>query len=84
MERGVGLRALAYDGFPTLGFAYHNGRKVQNARITTHLGSGGASFGPAAAIISQAANQPEIIEKNPFYKRILLFADSRRLSSGVK
>lgn len=29
--------------------------KVENARTTTHLGSGGGSFGPAAVIFSRAA-----------------------------
>ena len=40
-RRWVGRRAVAFDGFPTIGPLYSNSRKVTNARCTTHLGSGG-------------------------------------------
>ena len=51
----VGSRAVAFDGFPTLGPLYHGPDIVENARCTTHLGCGGVSFSPAAALISQGA-----------------------------
>jgi len=56
-KRWVGTRAVAYDGFPTLGDVFYAGRTerpVENARCTTHLGSGGVSFAPAAVIFSRA------------------------------
>lgn len=53
-ERWVGTRAVAYDGFPTLGTVYHADQKVSNVRCTTHLGSGGGSFVPAAVFVSQS------------------------------
>ena len=63
----VGARAVAYDGFPTLGALYHNNALVLNARVTTHLGSGGVScaFGAIEA------------SKNPA-STLHYFADSRR------
>src|SRR5260221_2097533 len=45
--RWVGTRAVAYDGFPTLGNVYNTNGKITNARMTTHLGSAGVSFSPA-------------------------------------
>ncbi len=75
LERWVGRRAVAYDGFPTLGSLYCNGRKVLNARCTTHLGSGGVSFSPAAAYISRCSEQDSSDE---FVEKILMYADSRR------
>ena len=51
--RWVGTRAVAYDGFPTLGALYSAKGKIENARCTTHLGSGGASFAPAAVVFSR-------------------------------
>lgn len=56
-ERWVGIRAVAYDGFPTLGTASIADRNVENARCTTHLGSGGVSFAPGAVFISRKSNQ---------------------------
>jgi hypothetical protein len=74
LRRWVGRRAVAYDGFPTLGPLYHRGSKVKNARCTTHLGSGGVSFGPAAVLMSR--NREE--SSDPFTQTILQYADSRR------
>jgi len=61
-ERWVGTRAVAYDGFPTLGAVYKEDRKVVNARATSHLGSGGVSFSPAAAVASQGAFKNNQVE----------------------
>ncbi|MES2217407.1 MAG: hypothetical protein V4501_03240 [Pseudomonadota bacterium] len=55
--RWVGTRAVAYDGFPTLGRLFKAGRAVENGRNTTHLGSGGVSFAPAAVLASRAADE---------------------------
>ena len=54
-RRWVGTRAVAYDGFPTLGDLYlqKNGNKILNARATTHLGSGGVSFSLGAVDLSR-------------------------------
>lgn len=56
-KRWVGTRAVAFDGSPTLGSLYKqsDGSEVTNAHVTTHLGSGGASFAPAAVDASRAA-----------------------------
>ncbi len=55
-KRWAGVRAAPYDGFATLGLTYtEQGAKVDNAIVTTHLGSGGVSFGPAAVTASWAA-----------------------------
>ena len=75
-RRWVGRRAVAYDGFPTLGALYHNDKKVANARCTTHLGSGGVSFGPAAVQMSRASDS----SVDPFAQKILAYADSRRIA----
>ena len=74
LERWVGRRAVAYDGFPTLGALYCQGRKVNNARCTTHLGSGGVSFAPAAVQMSRSFEQFQ----DDFTNQILHYADSRR------
>lgn len=74
-RRWVGRRAVAYDGFPTLGVLYCNNRKVNNARCTTHLGSGGVAFGPGAIFISRSSEQGT---SDPFVQKILGYSDSRR------
>lgn len=74
LNRWVGRRAVAYDGFPTLGALFSNGCKVKNGRCTTHMGSGGVSFAPAAVQISQNFEQ----SNDPFITKILQYADSRR------
>ncbi|HEX4839480.1 MAG TPA: FAD-dependent oxidoreductase [Rhabdochlamydiaceae bacterium] len=74
-ERWVGRRAIVYDGFPTLGALYKSGCKVDNARCTTHMGSGGVSMGPAAVLMSRTSEQAF---SDPFSQKILLYADSRR------
>lgn len=76
VQRWVGRRAVAYDGFPTLGALYCNHRKVGNARCTTHLGSGGVSFGPGAVFMSRSSEQNT---DDAFVQKILTYADSRRM-----
>lgn len=76
--RWVGRRAVTYDGFPTLGSLYLNNRKVSNARCTTHLGSGGVSFGPGAVSISRCSEQNV---EDPFVNKILNYGDSRRTAN---
>jgi hypothetical protein len=74
--RWVGTRAVAYDGFPTLGSVYNKNSKVNNARCTTHLGSGGGSFSPAVVFFSRKAldkNEPDSLTKS-----ILEQGDSKR------
>lgn len=74
--RWVGVRAVAYDGFPTLGYVYLTDRKVVNARCTTHMGSGGVSFAPAAVFASRNAIKDN--ESNELINTVLQNADSRR------
>lgn len=76
-RRWVGRRAVAYDGFPTIGPLYYKNVKVSNARCTTHLGSGGVSFGPGAVHISRSSKQDT---KDAFAQKILMYADSRRIA----
>lgn len=76
-RRWVGRRAVAYDGFPTIGSLYKDGRKVTNARCTTHLGSGGVSFGPGAVFISRSSEQST---NDALSQKILMYADSRRFA----
>ncbi len=76
-RRWVGRRAVAYDGFPTIGPLYFNNHKVSNARCTTHLGSGGVSFGPGAVFISRSSEQST---NDAFVQKILMYADSRRIA----
>lgn len=78
-ERWVGRRAVAYDGFPTLGQLYCNQRKVDNARCTTHLGSGGVSFGPIAVQVSRSTEKNS---RDAFVDKVLRYADSRRTAGG--
>lgn len=73
-RRWVGRRAVAYDGFPTLGALYHKNQRVPNARCTTHLGSGGVSFGPGSIYVSRNADNIQ----DPFIHKIATYADSRR------
>ena len=77
-KRWVGRRAVAYDGFPTIGALYCNNCKVSNARCTTHLGSGGVSFGPGAVYISRKAGRDL---NNAFVQKILMYGDSRRIAN---
>jgi len=75
--RWVGRRAVAYDGYPTIGPLYYKKCRVSNARCTTHLGSGGVSFGPVAVIISRSAEENV---QDSFFRKVLKYADSRRSS----
>ena len=77
-RRWVGRRAVAYDGFPTVGSLYRDDRKVSNARCTTHLGSGGVSFGPGAVFISRSSERGS---EDAFVQKILMYGDSRRIAN---
>ncbi|MFI5344701.1 MAG: hypothetical protein ACHQUC_10850, partial [Chlamydiales bacterium] len=79
-RRWAGRRAVTYDGFPTIGSLYCNNRKVSNARCTTHLGSGGVSFGPGAIFISRSSEQDC---NDAFVQKILTYADSRRVAEQI-
>lgn len=78
-KRWVGTRAVTYDGFPTLGSLYKGNTCIQNARTTTGLGSGGASFSPACVQISQASLQ-QVVE-DPFVSKVLNLTSSTRSAS---
>lgn len=79
-RRWAGVRAVVYDGFPTVGYLYKDGARIENARCTTHLGSGGGSFAPAAVFMSRNALE---FEHTAFQKSILKFADSSRNAEYV-
>jgi hypothetical protein len=75
-KRWSGTRAVAYDGFPTLGPVYPDGQKVEKARVTTHLGSGGVSFATGAVSVSQAFAHEN--SESTFIQEALTFGDSKR------
>ncbi|MGQ3891274.1 FAD-dependent oxidoreductase [Legionella sp. CNM-4043-24] len=72
--RWVGSRAVAYDGFPTIGPLYNEEGKIQNGRCTTHLGSGGSSFSHASIL---ASRQSDLIDPK-LVADVLDFGDTRR------
>jgi hypothetical protein len=76
-ERWVGTRAVAYDGFPSVGKVSNEDHEISNARCTTHLGSGGVSFAPAVVMASQAAMQ-EDKSSNELIQTILKFGNPTR------
>lgn len=79
-QRWVGTRAVVYDGFPTLGAAVtHDGKMVSNAIITTHLGSGGGSFGPAAVAVSYGLENVALTRTSEL-ESIIMFAQSNRVA----
>lgn len=80
VRRRVKVRGVAYDGFPTLGSGHDaQGNEISNATITTHLGSGGVSFGPAAVTFSRSVrNQQKDQEPEPFVKEVLNYASCLR------
>ena len=77
-KRWVGSRTVPYDGVPVLGSLYQNGSTtaLQNARVTTGLGSGGVSFGPAAVSVSRNATGGDV--NKSFVERVLEVANSAR------
>jgi hypothetical protein len=76
-ERWVGTRAVAYDGFPTLGAVYKEDREVSNARTTTHLGSGGGSFSPASIFVSRSTLNKKV-EPDKLTQNVLRYGSSKR------
>lgn len=79
-KRWAGVRAVVFDGFPTLGIAIkEDGTPIENATVTTHLGSGGVSFGPAAVAVSCAARDSKARE-NPLVEKVLNFSNSSRVA----
>lgn len=76
-ERWVGTRAVAYDGFPTVGAVSNTYGEVSNARCTTHLGSGGASFSPATVMISRSIWKQQT-EPDALTQDVLKFGDASR------
>jgi len=79
-KRWAGTRAVVFDGFPTLGKAVHkDGTEVENAIITTHLGSGGVSFGPAAVAISSSVIAKEPMD-SPLVTAVLNYARADRVA----
>ncbi len=80
-ERWVGTRAVAYDGFPTVGCVYNTKGLVSNARCTTHLGSGGASFSPAAVLVSRSSL---FKDQKPQQELIQTSISLRRFSKNLK
>ena len=78
-RRWAGVRAVAPDGYPTLGAVYTGNGQVANARVTTHLGSGGVSMAHAAVLVSRCGlfkNTP--MAKLPLIQDVLEYSNSRR------
>ncbi len=82
-RRWVGTRAVAYDGFPTLGEVHSANGAFSNLRTTKDLSSGGVSFGPAAVLFSRSIKKEKpFLELKPkvdeLRKEVLLCAKSNR------
>ncbi len=82
-ERWAGSRAIAYDGFPTVGSVYNHEGRVSNARCTTHLGSGGASFSPAAVLVSRSSMFMEQPISPDLTEKVLTYGDSQRTGNKI-
>ncbi len=79
-QRWAGTRSVVFDGFPTLGSAHtEDGNEIDNAIVTTHLGSGGVSFGPAAVAVS-CSTQSKDVTRHPLIDAVLHFARSNRVA----
>lgn len=76
-RRWVGVRSVAYDGCPSVGFLYKGNQKVINARCTTHLGSGGVSFAPVMVQISRNITKRKHA-LDPAVEKILSYFGSAR------
>lgn len=75
-NRWVGTRAVAYDGFPTLGAVFNKNGKVNNARVTTHLGSGGVAFSHATIFSSRSIEDKS--NTNDLVEKVMTFGSSLR------
>lgn len=90
-KRWVGRRAVAFDGFPTVGLLYFGGHMVKNAQVTTHLGSGGGSFSWIMSKISNYELNPELFYEKidelnlsrEFLLEVLEFSASNRKAQGL-
>lgn len=89
--RWVGTRAVTFDGVPTVSHLYlSNGEKVKNGVVVTSLGSGGVSFGPAAAVMAYSLYGDSKNFSNQFNldptltKTVLKYADSARVAGKVQ
>ncbi len=71
----VGTRAVAFDGFPTVGRLYNKNGDVNNARVTHHLGSGGCSFALGAV---DASRKVDTESKDSLDEAVLEFGKSTR------
>ena len=76
----VGARAVAYDGYPTLGKLYKDNKVVTNARTTTHLGSGGVSFAHGSIMMSKRAMEADnsSVKLSSLENKVIHYSDSRR------
>jgi hypothetical protein len=81
-KRWAGTRAVAYDGFPTIGAVHNAHGAVKNARATTHLGSGGVSFGPAAVLFSRAALGQDQVADDAFTRNVISYGNSNRTATA--
>lgn len=60
-KRWVGVRAVAYDQYPTVGALYTNsGNMISNASVVTHAGSGGGSCAPVLVYINSLLMRNEL------------------------
>jgi hypothetical protein len=75
--RWVGARAVAYDGFPTVGPVFNDHGIINNARCTTQLGSGGVSFAPAVIGVSRGSMFVDASQQDIAHQ-VLTFGDSQR------
>jgi hypothetical protein len=78
VQRWAGTRAVAYDGFPTLGPLYNSAGEIQNAHCTTHLGSGGVSFALAVVAVSRCGIFGRARAPTPLVEKVLEYGNSKR------
>lgn len=76
--RWVGSRAVAFDGFPTLGRLSMSGREVANAFVATHAGSGGVSFAPIFALMNSKIFCGDAAALGLVEQEVLRYADCSR------
>ncbi|MDP3558847.1 MAG: hypothetical protein Q8R79_00670 [Legionellaceae bacterium] len=82
-ERWAGSRAVAYDGFLTVGSVYNHEGRVSNARCTTQLGSGGASLSHAAVLVSRSSMFIEQSTSPDLTEKVLTYGDSQRTGNKI-
>lgn len=77
----AGMRSVSFGGTDTISYTYlQDGQKVENGIMVTHLGSGGVSFAPVAAVAALSLQGENHFNTDPtLIKTILQNGDARRV-----